>query len=240
MNNDNPLVPQGSLLEQKNKSRSRVKTAFFCVLAVHVLAILTALIAQGCKREPVPLPPEPQPPVPTFDTNTAPVFDPNLTPAPLPPTAELPPQYAEPQPPEPQPQPPAATEHVVAAGDSFYSIGKQYGVSMKAIADANPGVEPTRLKVGQRLNIPAATTPVVGATTLAPVAADSASTQIYTVKSGDNLTKIANKHGVTVKALRSANNLTTDRILVGDKLKIPGKAPAPVPAPEAPAALPLP
>lgn len=253
MNNDNPLVPQGSLLEQKIKSRSRVKTAFFCVLAVHVLAILTALIAQGCKREPAPLPLEPQLPVPTFDTNTAPVFDPTLTPAPA--TELPPPVYPEPQPPGPivsvppvtvPPPVVPASEHVVAAGDSFYSIGKQYDVSMKAIADANPGVEPTRLKIGQRLNIPAPPAPTVSSPAMAPASADVSGGQIHVVKSGENLTKIASKYGVTVKALRSANNLTTDRILVGDKLKIPGKAPAPAPtftpgpAPEMPAPAPQP
>ncbi len=249
MNNDNPLVPQSSLLEQKNQSRSRVKTAFFCVLAVHVLAILVALIAQGCKREPAPLPPPPEPLVPLFDTSSTPVVEP----APVAPAPDLPPPpYGEPAPPAPvapvvvpppelAPPAPPVNEHVVVSGDSFYSLGKHYGVSVQAIADANPGVEPTRLRIGQRLNIPAPTGPAVGAPGGIPDAA--AGEQIHVVKSGDNLTKIANKYGVTVKALRSANHLVTDRILVGDKLKIPGKAPAPAPAPPPipePAPAPLP
>lgn len=234
MNNDNPLVPQGSLLEQKNQSRSRVKTAFFCVLAVHVLAILVALIAQGCKREPAPPPPPPEPLVPLFDTSSAPVVEP----APVAPAPDLPPPpYGEPAlvapvvlpPPDLVPPAPPVNEHVVASGDSFYSLGKHYGVSAQAIADANPGVEPTRLRIGQRLNIPAPTDPAVGAPGGIPAA--TVGEQIHVVKSGDNLTRIANKYGVTVKALRSANHLVTDRILVGDKLKIPGKAPAPAPAP---------
>ena len=47
-------------------------------------------------------------------------------------------------------------------------------------------------------------------------------------KSGDNLLKIAKANGTTVKALRSANALKTDRITVGQKLKLPAKASAPV------------
>ena len=43
----------------------------------------------------------------------------------------------------------------------------------------------------------------------------------YVVKSGDTLTRIAKVHGTTVKALKAANNLTNDRIVVGAKLKIP-------------------
>jgi len=44
---------------------------------------------------------------------------------------------------------------------------------------------------------------------------------IYVVKSGDTLIRIAKVHGTTVKALKAANNLSNDRILVGAKLKIP-------------------
>jgi LysM repeat protein len=234
MNNENPLSPQGSLLEQKHKSRSRVKTAFFCVLAVHVLAILTALIAQGCKRDqppPVEPPPYQEPPVPapTFDTNIPPVVDTNLPVEPPPPAV---PVVTEPV----SPPPPATTEYIVTKGDSFYSIGKKLGLSMKAIADANPGVDSARLKIGQKLSIPAAPAPAPGGAA-APTAADTGGQQTYVVQSGDNLTKIARKFGTTVNALRSANNLRTDRIKVGDKLKVPAP---PAPAAPAPALAPAP
>jgi peptidoglycan endopeptidase LytE len=55
------------------------------------------------------------------------------------------------------------------------------------------------------------------------------------VKSGDSLTKIASQFGVSVKALRSFNNLKTDKIVVGQKLKVPAKSSAqPVAAPGTP------
>lgn len=242
MNNDNPLIPQGSLFEEKAKSQARVKKAFFFALSASVLTLLVALIAQGCKREQPQLPPEPPAPAPTFDTNYPPVVDTNLPPAAMdtnvvaPVTDTFPP---------PAPPAPSASEYAVAKGDSFYSIAKKFGVSMKAIADANPGVDSKRLQIGQKLNIPAPTAAPVTATPGAATspAADAAPAQSYTVKSGDNLTTIARKLGTTVKALRAANNLKTDRIKVGDKLKIPAKAGAPVaeptPAP-APAVTPMP
>ena len=68
--------------------------------------------------------------------------------------------------------------------------------------------------------------------------------EIYVVKSGDTLYRIARKYGTTVKAIQSENNLVTTRITVGKKLKIPAKAeaaapaPAPEPAPMAPAPAP--
>ena len=59
-------------MEQKNKSRSRVKAAVFCVVGVHVVALLAALFAQGCKREQAEPPPEPTLPA-MEDTNMLPV-----------------------------------------------------------------------------------------------------------------------------------------------------------------------
>ena len=44
---------------------------------------------------------------------------------------------------------------------------------------------------------------------------------VYDVKSGDNLTTIAKKHGVTVDLIRQANGLTGDRLDIGQQLKIP-------------------
>ena len=230
MNNESPLVPQGSLLEQKNQSRSRVKTAFFCVLAVHVLAILTALIAQGCKREQPQLAPEPQSPPPMFDTNTIPPLDTSV-PAPSMVSTSVPPPVEQVPPPPVTPQ-----THVVAKNETFSSIAKKYGVTVKAVQDANPGVDPRKLQINQKLNIPP---PTVAAESpgLAPSPDAGVGEHVYTVVSGDTLGGIARKFGTSVNALMSANNLRTTRIRVGEKLKIPGKAPAPAatePAPVAP------
>jgi LysM repeat protein len=143
--------------------------------------------------------------------------------------------------PTPQPALPAgAQEYTVAKGDSFYSIAKKLGVSANAIAKANPGVDSTRLKVGQKLQVPAGGT---GASPLAmgePSPSVGGASDTYVVKAGDTLTKIAKAHGATAAALRDLNGLKTDRINVGQKLKVPAKAapaeaPAPAPAFSAPA-----
>jgi LysM repeat protein len=44
----------------------------------------------------------------------------------------------------------------------------------------------------------------------------------YTVKSGDTLEKIARKHDVSIEELKRANQLESDRILLGQDLVIPG------------------
>ena len=140
-------------------------------------------------------------------------------PLPAPMAAPLPPPAAE------------TTTYVVVKGDTLERIAKKSGVTLKALAAANPGVVPTRLQVGQKLIIPApASTPPPDMGTAAPGTSMGGGEEMYTVKAGDTLTKIARAHGTTVKAIEAANNLSTTRIKVGQKLKMPSAAPTPAPA----------
>ncbi|MFW5962021.1 MAG: peptidoglycan DD-metalloendopeptidase family protein [bacterium] len=43
----------------------------------------------------------------------------------------------------------------------------------------------------------------------------------YTVKAGDNLTKIANKFNTTIKFIKTNNELSSEQVFIGQKLKIP-------------------
>jgi LysM repeat protein len=226
MNNPNPFVPKGSLLEQQSKRRSHMKLGVFCVLVVGVVG-LTAMLIQGCKRE-QNNETENQPPVETnavvMDTNPPPMVASNPPVAPTPVVVQ-------------PPVAPAGTEYVIIHGDTLAKIAKKNGVTLSALKAANPGVEPTKLKVGQKLTIPAGgTAPAANGASVAPDTGMGGET--YTVKSGDSLTKIAKAHGTTVKAIKAENNLNTDHIKVGQKLKIPAKAeaaaPVTAPAPVAP------
>lgn len=230
MNNQSPLIPQGSLLDQRNKGRARVKIAVFLVLAIHGVGLM-ALLMQGCKREAdgtaannvttndvtntvSPAFSEPTNAVPASTNNGLAT---TTTPTPPPPV----------EPPTPVTPPPApAADYVIVKGDMFSTIAKKFHVSVKALQDANPSVEPTKLKIGQSIHIPAASSVAAPSATggVGTTADTTGSGQSYSVKSGDSLTKIANEFGVSIKALRSANNLKTDKIVVGQRLTIPGKA----------------
>ena len=208
-------------MEQKNKNRARVKVAVFFVLAIHAVGLL-ALLMQGCRRDQPAADAEATNSVaqPTFE-NTNPVVAPSNT-------AELP---TNPPPVVENPAPPvvpagAATEYAVAKGDNYWTIGKKFGVTAKQITDANPGVDPAKLKIGQKLHIHAPTPPRHRRQWHQPVAASG---EMYTVKSGDNLISIAKHFNTTVKAIRADNNLKTDSIKVGQKLKISAKPAATAP-----------
>lgn len=232
MNSPNPFVPQGSLLEQQSKRRSRLKFAVFCVLAVGITS-LTAMLIQGCKREQN----EAENQAPTMDTNMMEMADTNLPPpveASNPPVAPPPVVTA---PPVTAPAPPAESEYVVVKGDSLWKIAKKNGVSVKALEAANPGVDAARLKVGQKLVVPATASNAAGSATGASGSTGTTSgQQIYIVKSGDTLSKIAKHFGTTIKAVESENGLSSTRIKVGQKLKIPAKPETAAPATPPPSA----
>lgn len=146
------------------------------------------------------------------------------------------------------PPPSEGGEYIVVKGDTLFTIAKKNNVTLKALQAANPGVDSKKLKIGQKLKLPAggvtapAPAPQSGTSTSpgthapAPALESASGSDVYAVKSGDTLTKIAKNHGTTVKNLRAANNLSSDKLTVGQKLKIPAKGAAPAPvAPAAPA-----
>ncbi len=253
MNTPNPLVPQGSL---PDKGKAQIRITVFAILAIHVVLLGVLLIA-GCNKKTEPeVAPENTglPPVPPAMENW-PEHPPALPPVtqdvtqlppPVPPTIQETTTYTPP-PVESTLTPgvPASTgysEHTISKGESFYTIGRKYGVGYKSIADANAGMNPTRLKIGDKIKIPPASSSGSASAVAGSAPATTADgAKIYKVRSGDNLIKIARNHGLSLRELRAANSLRTDQIKVGQKLKIPVKeaASAPVlesipPVPSAP------
>lgn len=57
---------------------------------------------------------------------------------------------------KPAPAPASAMRtHTIKQGETPVVLARQYGVKPDAIVAANPGMDPTRLKIGQTINIPA-------------------------------------------------------------------------------------
>lgn len=218
-------------MEQKNKSRARVRLAVFVVISVHVIG-LVALLMQGC-RKPGDTEPEAEP-IAAMDTNDfMPVFEPTNAPE-IPPLSDtnttavynplMPEQTPLQVPAVPEQAPSSAQEYKIVRGDTFSSIATKFGVTARQIQEANPNVQATRLQIGQTIRIPAPTVSPAASGSSTPPAATAGGQQTYKVKSGDTLSRIASTYHVTVRELRSENNLVTDRITVGQVLKIPSKA----------------
>lgn len=53
------------------------------------------------------------------------------------------------------------------------------------------------------------------------VASESSGSKSYRVRSGDSLEKIARSQGTTISALKEANGMVNDKIIVGQNLRIP-------------------
>ncbi|WP_409282441.1 LysM peptidoglycan-binding domain-containing C40 family peptidase [Pediococcus pentosaceus] len=95
----------------------------------------------------------------------------------------------------------------VQKSDTVWALSQKYGVSVKSIESLNNINQNSHLIfVGQDINIPGKT--------------DSKVTKI-TVKSGDSLSVLAEKYGVSVNAIMKANNLSSSLIIVGQSLTIP-------------------
>jgi LysM repeat protein len=85
----------------------------------------------------------------------------------------------------------------------------------------NDLADPNVLFVNQKLFLPTAAGPKSAggpATRRRRVPTAPEGSELYEVKRGDCLSKIAVRHGMTVKELRDINELTTDMIRVGQKM----------------------
>ena len=97
--------------------------------------------------------------------------------------------------------------YTVQAGDSLWSIAQRFGTTVNDLKSLN-NLSSDLLRVGQILLIP--TGNVSGNIT-------------YTVQPGDTLYNLAQRYNTTVNAIINANNLTSDLLLVGQVLTIPGQ-----------------
>ena len=220
--------------------------------------------------EPQALPAQPIPPEPVVTVTPAPVPAPIMQEPPPPPPApsavrtvkKLPAAPAK----GPKAKPAAATvkaaatpadaatsEYIVKPGDTLFLISKRTNYRQAAIVAANPGLNPNRLRVGQKLNLPGAVAkaPVLAAKdapkddaakdkvkpAAAPAAANTVApvktkggfvpyegpTKDYVVKSGDSVGQIAVTHGISIRALKALNGLKGDALRAGQKLKVPAE-----------------
>lgn len=121
--------------------------------------------------------------------------------------------------------------HVVKAGETLFSIARQYGLTVQQLASANGITNPDRIYVGQVLTIPGGGGSSGGTGT----------TTSYTVVPGDTLSGIARRFGTTVATLAQLNGLTNvDVLYIGQVLVIPSQGGQPAPTAVPPTSAPQP
>jgi membrane-bound lytic murein transglycosylase D len=111
-------------------------------------------------------------------------------------------------------------EHVVRAGESFWSISQRYGVTHRALAKWNGMAPGDPLSIGRKLVVWTDGSGAVDSPATSPV--QSANTQRklrYTVRKGDSLYLIARKFRVGIDQIARWNNLDKNMVLrPGQKL----------------------
>lgn len=96
--------------------------------------------------------------------------------------------------------------YTVKAGDTLWNIARRFNTTVEELMRLN-NLTNDLIMIGKVLNLPA---PSI-----------STSTNIYTVKAGDTLWNIARRFNTTVESLMDLNNLTSDLIMIGQKIMVP-------------------
>jgi soluble lytic murein transglycosylase-like protein len=124
----------------------------------------------------------------------------------------------------------ADSGHLVAPGESLFTIARTYATTPQAIAEANHLANPNLIFIGTLLRIPTSPPPPAQKPApAAPLPQPAPQAVTYTVKRGDSLTTIAVHYAVTPGALATLNGITRPNLIrVGKVLKIPVPAPATV------------
>ncbi|WNL46593.1 LysM peptidoglycan-binding domain-containing protein [Dyella sp. BiH032] len=111
---------------------------------------------------------------------------------------------------------PAGGSYTVRSGDTMSGIAARHGVSLSALLAANPQIaNPNRIYPGQVIHLPGGS---------GGNSAPASTSHDYTVRSGDTLSGIAARNGVSLAALERANPQIShpDRIYPGQVIHIPG------------------
>ena len=96
--------------------------------------------------------------------------------------------------------------YIVKKGDSLYSIAQKYNTTVDELKKLN-GLTSNIINVGQILKLPEKENIV--------------DYDLYIVKKGDTLYKIANNYNISVNELKKINNLTSDTLSIGQQLLVP-------------------
>jgi LysM repeat protein len=183
------------------------------VVGVHCLAVGSIVLIQGCgtTRSPAPVSSGVEPRMPP---RAADVTEPRYTP----PVVERKSVKSV------KPLPAVTTTYIVGKGDSLSVLAKRFNLKVSEIMALNHISNPDMIRSGQTLILPGkvdVSAPVPQPKEARPK--PKADGNVYVIKRGDSLSKIAADFGTTVNAIKEANGLKDNRIYAGKEIIIPGR-----------------
>ncbi|TFH56791.1 LysM peptidoglycan-binding domain-containing protein [Glutamicibacter arilaitensis] len=109
------------------------------------------------------------------------------------------------------------TEIKIPAGASLWSIAQEYDTTVSALKNLN-NLKSDSIIAGKTLK-------VSGKASKSTTKSSSSTSATYTVKNGDTLGGIANKHDMSLSDLLSKNDISASKVIFpGNKLKVKGSA----------------
>jgi len=121
------------------------------------------------------------------------------------------------------PLPSLAGEVVVKPGETLSEIAERYGTSVERLMQLNGLRSAKDLWAGSRIQVPGAG----GGSNARGGGGASSGSGNYTVKPGETLSEIAERHGTSVDRLMQLNNLRSAKDLwAGSRIQVPGASPA--------------
>ncbi len=114
------------------------------------------------------------------------------------------------------------------SGETMSALAKRYDMTLRELEWYNPSVRTGRggaVADGQTVRVPTREAILMArAIPNTPVSVNSAGTGAHVVRSGESLSVIGQRYGVSVSRLKSLNGLRSDRIRVGQRLALGGAA----------------
>lgn len=96
--------------------------------------------------------------------------------------------------------------HTVVEGDTFGSLAKKYNTTSDAIQKLNPDVEPTKIRIGQKIRVKG--TP-------------ASTAKYHVIVSGDTFSHLAVKYDTTTKRIQELNpDVDPAKIKIGQKIRV--------------------
>ena len=107
----------------------------------------------------------------------------------------------------------AVKTHVVQSGETISHIAVKYNTTTKKILELNPGLDPNKVKIGQKIRVKSDS---------APKQSSAAQQAVYhTLLSGETISHLAVKYGTTTKKIKELNpGLNPDKVRDGQKIRV--------------------